>query len=207
MTDETMTVYVVDDDESIREALLNLLESEGLSARLFASTEAFLDDWSEEMAGCLVLDVRLPGASGVELQEKLIAAGIRIPIIFMTAHGDVPMVRKVMKAGAVEFLSKPFQREELLTAIQQAFNLEREIAGERAERRAIEERMATLSPREVEVLELVTEGMLNKQIAGALEISEITVKLHRRKVMEKMQANSLAELVKMTERIRKGPIR
>jgi FixJ family two-component response regulator len=207
MTNETMTVFVVDDDEAIREALLNLLESEGLCARVFPSTEAFLDEWSEEMTGCLVLDVRLPGASGVELQEKLIASGIRIPIIFMTAHGDVPMVRKVMKAGAVEFLSKPFQREELLSAIEQAFAREREIAAERTERRAIEERMATLSPREVEVLELVTEGMLNKQIAGALEISEITVKLHRRKVMEKMQANSLAELVKMTERIRKGPLR
>jgi len=207
MTDEPMTVFVVDDDEAIREALVNLLESEGLRARVFPSTEAFLEKWNEEMAGCLVLDVRLPGASGVELQEKLIASGIRIPIIFMTAHGDVPMVRKVMKAGAVEFLSKPFQREELLSAIHQAFVKEREIAAERAGRRAIEERLAMLSPREMEVLELVTEGMLNKQIAAALEISEITVKLHRRKVMEKMEANSLAELVKMTERIRKGPVR
>jgi len=207
MTNESMTVFVVDDDESIREALFNLLESEGLSARAFPTTEAFLNEWSEGMAGCLVLDVRLPGMSGVELQEKLIASGIRIPIIFMTAHGDVPMVRKVMKAGAVEFLSKPFQREELLSAIQQAFLKEREIAAERAERRSIEERMATLTPREIEVLEMVTEGMLNKQIAADLDLSEITVKLHRRRVMEKMQANSLAELVKMTERIRKGPLR
>jgi FixJ family two-component response regulator len=207
MSNEPMTVFVVDDDQAIREALANLLEAEGLPTRLFPSTEAFLREWNESMRGCLVLDVRLPGMSGVELQEKLLAAGIRIPIIFMTAHGDVPMVRKVMKAGAVEFLSKPFQREELLTAIQLAFAREREISSERSQRQAVEQRLATLSARELEVLEMVTEGMLNKQIAGALAISEITVKLHRRRVMEKMQASSLAELVKMTERIRKGPVR
>jgi FixJ family two-component response regulator len=202
MNTEPLTVFVIDDDESIRGALYNLLESEGLAARAFASSEAFLREWNEHMPGCLVLDVRLPGITGVELQEKLNEAGIQIPIIIMTAHADVPLVRKVMKAGAVEFLTKPFQREELLSAIELAFSREHAMLSERAERRTLEERLATLSPRELEVLRMVTEGLLNKQIAANLEISEITVKLHRRRVMEKMQAESLADLVRMSEKLR-----
>lgn len=200
--EEALTVFVVDDDESIREAISNLLETEGMVTRTYASTEAFLCECTQELTGCLVLDVRLPGIHGTALQEELIARQIRLPIIFMTAYADVPMVRKVMKAGAIEFLTKPFQREELLHAIRQAFAAERQSHQERQEQLQLQRRFATLSPRELEVLRLVTDGLLNKQIAAQLSISEITVKLHRRAVMEKMGAGSLAELVKMNEKIR-----
>ncbi len=152
-------------------------------------------------AACL-LDARLPGMSGVEFQEQMKAAGIEIPVIFMTAHGDVPMVRKVMKAGAVEFLTKPFQKEELLRAVEQAFALDRARRQEEAILNLIRARIDSLTEREREVMAMVTAGLLNKQIAGELKLSEITVKRHRRHVMEKMQAGSLAELVKMCERVK-----
>jgi FixJ family two-component response regulator len=192
----------VDDDESIREGLSNFLEAVGIESRCYSTAEGFSAHWSEAMAGCLLLDARLPGISGVEFQERLRKAGTKIPIIFMTAHGDVPMVRKVMKAGAVEFLTKPFQKEELLNAVEQAFTTDRIRRKEEAILESIRARIGSLTAREREVMAMVTAGLLNKQIAGELNLSEITVKLHRRQVMEKMRAGSLAELVKMCERVK-----
>ena len=196
------TVFIVDDDASIREGLGNLLESVGINAEHFESAEAFRQGWDRSRGGCLLLDARLPGMSGVEFQEELNASGDGIPVIFMTAHGDMPMVRKVLKAGAVEFLIKPFQKEELLQAVNHAFDFDRERRAEEALQDSIKARIILLSEREREVLAMVTAGMLNKQIAAELNLSEVTVKLHRRHVMEKMQAESLAELVKMCERIK-----
>jgi FixJ family two-component response regulator len=196
------TVFVVDDDEAICEGLCNLFESVGLKAERFGSAEEFIAQWQPDTPGCLMLDARLPGMTGVEFQERLIHSDIRIPIIFMTAHGDVPMVRKVMKAGAVEFLTKPFQKEEMLAAIRQAFEIDSTRRNEQHELNIIQSRLAALTPRELEVMGFVTAGALNKQIAATLNLSEIMVKLHRRHVFEKMQAKSLADLVKMTEKIR-----
>jgi FixJ family two-component response regulator len=190
------TVYIVDDDASICEGLSNLLESVGIRAQCFGSAEEFRDNLKDVQSGCLLLDARLPGVSGVEFQEDLRRLGAQLPIIFMTAHGDVPMVRKVMKAGAIEFLTKPFQKEELLHAIEIAFAQDRERREGEAIVTAIKTRIASLTDREREVMSMVTAGMLNKQIA-----SEITVKIHRRRVMDGMQAGSLAELVKMCERV------
>jgi FixJ family two-component response regulator len=195
-------VFIIDDDESICEGLSNLLEAVGISAQAYPSAEEFHEQWHAGCAGCLLLDARLPGMSGVEFQELMQQSSIRLPIIFMTAHGDIPMVRKVMKAGAVEFLTKPFQQEELLQAVEHAFALDRTRRNEHDIVQSIRMRIESLSPREREVMGMVTAGMLNKQIAADLNLSEITVKLHRRHVMEKMQAGSLADLVKMDERIR-----
>ena len=200
--DAGQTVFIVDDDPAICESLCNLIESAGLVTRQFASAEEFLNASSPDLAGCLVLDVRLPGMSGMELQNHLIKSGLAIPIIIMTAHGDIPMVRNAMKAGAVEFLSKPFQDEELLSAIDHAFALNRSQRRARSVERSILERWRTLSERERQVLEMVTAGMLNKQIADQLNLSLITVKLYRRQVMEKMQAATFADLVKMWERMK-----
>jgi FixJ family two-component response regulator len=195
------TVFIVDDDAAICEGLSNLLESVGLDAVCFGSAEEFIAGWHDR-PGCLMLDARLPGITGVELQEQLRQSGIAIPIIFMTAHGDVQMVRKVMKAGAVEFLSKPFEKEEMLTAIRHAFEIDSTVRRERFELDAIQSRLDTLTPREHEVMHLVASGLLNKQVAGELNLSEISIKLHRRHVLEKMQAESLADLVRMLEKIR-----
>jgi FixJ family two-component response regulator len=178
------------------------VESAGLVSSQFASAEEFLEICSPELAGCLVLDMRLPAMSGMELQTKLNKSGIAIPIIIMTAHGDIPMVRNAMKAGAVEFLTKPFQDEELLTAIEQAFALDRSQRRAKLLERSIMVRWRTLSERERQVLEMATAGMLNKQIADRLNLSLITVKLYRRQVMEKMQAETFADLVKMWERMK-----
>jgi FixJ family two-component response regulator len=194
------TVFIVDDDASICEGLGNLLESVNLSAEHFPSAEDFLEHWNAKMAGCLVLDYRLPGMTGAELQAKMRESGIEIPIIFMTAHGDVPMVRKVMKAGAVEFLTKPFEIHELLNAIEHAFANDRNRRDEEEILQSIRARAQSLTPREREVMAFVTAGLLNKQIAGEMNLSEVTVKLHRKHVMEKMRAGSLAELVKLCER-------
>jgi FixJ family two-component response regulator len=202
LTAERQTVFIVDDDESILEGLSNLLEAVGINAKCYANAERFSSHWSDAMAGCLLLDARLPGMSGVEFQERMRKAGARIPIIFMTAHGDIPMVRKVMKAGAMEFLTKPFQKEELLHAVELAFASDRARRTEEAFLDSIRVRIRSLTLREREVMAMVTEGLLNKQIAGELNLSEITVKLHRRQVMEKMRAASLAELVKMCERVK-----
>lgn len=196
------TVFIVDDDASICESVSNLLEAVGIRAEYFPSAEAFREFWNPSSCGCLLLDARLPGVSGVGFQEELQTDGIGIPIIFMTAHGDVPMVRKVLKAGAIEFLVKPFQKEELLHAVEQAFVFDRRQRAEESKRAAILGRVNSLSDREREVMTMVTAGLLNKQIAGELNLSEVTVKLHRRHVMEKMEADSLAELVKMCERVK-----
>jgi FixJ family two-component response regulator len=201
---EIETVFIVEDDASIGEGLRNLLESVGINAEHYESAEAFRERWDCTRAGCLLLDARLPGMSGVDLQGELIASGIGTPVIFMTAHGDMPMVRKVLKAGAVEFLIKPFQKEELLQAVKHAFAFDRERRTEHAIQDSIQARVKSLSDREREVLSMVTAGLLNKQIAAQLNLSEVTVKLHRRHVMEKMKAESLADLVKMCERIRLG---
>jgi FixJ family two-component response regulator len=196
------TVFIVDDDVSICEGLTNLLEAMGIRSEAFDSAEAFRANWSETRPGCLLLDARLPGISGVDLLEQLKSSGARLPIIFMTAHGDVPMVRKVMKAGAIEFLTKPFQKKELLHAVQQAFDQDRARRDEEAIVSKIADRIDTLSDRERAVMAMVTAGLLNKQIASELNLSEITVKIHRRRVMDGMQAGSLAELVKLCERVR-----
>ena len=198
MTKET--VFIVDDDAAICEGLSNLLDSVGIAAEQYASAEAFWESWNDARAGCILLDARLPGASGVEFQEQLRKAGIGLPIIFMTAHGDVPMVRKVMKSGAIEFLTKPFQKQELLHAVEQAFEQDRVCRHEDSIVSAINTRISSLTDRERGVMAMVTAGLLNKQIAAELNLSEITVKIHRRRVMDGMQASSLAELVKMCER-------
>jgi FixJ family two-component response regulator len=195
------TVFVVDDDPSICEGLENLLDSVGIPTQAYGSAEAFKDRWNREEGGCLLLDARLPGISGIALQEKMRATGIDLPIIFMTAHGDIPMVRKVLKAGAVEFLTKPFQKEELLRAVKEAFALDRAKRQQDESLRSIRTRIDSLSPREREVMAKVTAGLLNKQIAAELNLSEIMVKTHRRHMMEKMQADSLAELVKLCEKV------
>jgi FixJ family two-component response regulator len=196
------TAFIVDDDESIREGLGNLLESVGINARSFSTAEGFSANWSDAMAGCLILDARLPGIGGVEFQDRLRKAGVKIPIIFMTAHGDIPMVRKVLKAGAIEFLTKPFQKEDLLNAVEQAFAADRARRKEDEIVESIRTRIGSLTAREHEVMAMVIAGLLNKQIAGELNLSEITVKLHRRQVMEKMRAGSLAELVRLCERVK-----
>jgi FixJ family two-component response regulator len=199
-------VFIVDDDLSICEAMTNLLSSEGIPAASFSSAEQFLDSWQPHLAGCLLLDVRLPGITGVEFQDKLSKAGIAIPIIFMTGHGDVPMVRRVMKAGAIEFLTKPFQREELLAAVQEAFLRDHDQRAYRGELLALSACYDRLSAREREIMELVVSGLLNKQIADRLGLSEIMVKIHRRSVMDKMEATSLADLVRSAQTLRAAGI-
>ena len=197
----TQTVFIVDDDAAICAGLCDLLESAALKTEHYSSAETFLESWDPSMPGCLVLDVRLPGMSGMELHSNLAESGASIPVIIMTAHGDMPMVRKALKTGAVEFLIKPFQDEELLQAVEQAF------ARDRAQRRAdslvnsIQARAETLTDREREVMRLVAAGMTNKEIAERLYLSVVTIKLYRGQLMRKMQAESLADLVKMSEKI------
>jgi FixJ family two-component response regulator len=194
------TVFVVDDDAAMREALSSLLRSIGWQVKTFATAAEFLAHSRPPTPACLVLDVRLPGLSGLDLQRTLSEVGVALPIIFMTGHGDVPMSVQAMKAGAVEFLSKPFREEDLLSAIR--VSLERDAVGqrERGELAGIRERIASLSHREREVMQLIVQGLLNKQVGAALDISEVTVKVHRRRVMNKMGAHSLPELVRMVEK-------
>lgn len=194
-------VYVVDDDESVRRALTLLIRSVGLRVETFPSAQAFLDYRLADRPTCLVLDVRMPGRSGLDLQAELQPARHDIPIVFLTGHGDVPMTVRAMKDGAVDFLQKPFHDEDLLNAIHGALDRSREARAERAARAAIQHRLDSLTPREREVLALVVTGILNKQIAGELGAAEKTIKVHRGRVMTKMQAKSVADLVRMTEMV------
>jgi RNA polymerase sigma factor (sigma-70 family) len=194
-------VLVIDDDPSVREAIAELLHAVGLTCQTFASAEEFLDADLPDVPSCLVLDVRLPGLSGLNLQQELSERNISIPVIFITGHGDIPMTVQAMKAGTVEFLTKPFRDQDLLDAIEQATQRDRIARSRRRELRVLEERFESLTPREREVMRLVVAGLLNKQIAVELDISEKTVNVHRGQVMHKMQADSLAELVRMAERL------
>lgn len=205
MTEPEPSVVIVDDDPDIRAALRSLLQSVGLQATAFASVPEFLKSVRPEAPTCLVLDVRLPGRSGLDLQRELSAAHIDLPIIFITAHGDVPMSVQAMKGGALEFLTKPIRDQDLLDAIQ--LGLERDRARREGERAlaALRERFETLTPREREVMTEVLKGRLNKQIAGDIGVSEVTVKFHRGQVMRKMKASSLLELARMAEKLKLTP--
>jgi FixJ family two-component response regulator len=198
-TEVVPVVCVVDDDASIREALDRLFRSIGLQSKTFGSATEFLQNKLPEAPSCLVLDVRLPGLSGLDFQTELAAAGIHIPIIFMTGHGDIPMSVKAMKAGAVEFLPKPFRDQDMLDAVQQALQHDRERRERDSGLAKLRTSFDALTPREQEVMGLVTAGLMNKQVAGKIGVSEITAKVHRGNIMRKMGAKSLAELVRMAD--------
>jgi RNA polymerase sigma factor (sigma-70 family) len=201
MTESAGVVFVVDDDSSMRESLHNLARSIGLRAQAFASAQEFLRCPRIDRPACLVLDVRMPGLSGLDLQKRMADAGTDIPIVFLTGHADIPMSVRAVKAGAVEFLTKPVREQDLLDAIQQALERDRAAAMKRAETNELRDRFDSLTPRERDVMRHVTAGLLNKQIAGELGMSETTVKIHRHHVMEKMKAASLAQLVRMADRL------
>lgn len=198
---QTPIVFVVDDDPSMREALSNLFRSVGMRVELFSSSAEFLARPPANADSCLVLDVRLPGVSGLDFQGQLAKAGNNIPIVFMTGHGDVPMSVRAMKAGALDFLIKPFRDQDMLDAVSQALERDRSRRAAEGQLARLKASYDTLTAREREVMALVTTGLMNKQVAGRLGVSEITVKIHRGHVMEKMGARSLAELVKMFQAI------
>jgi RNA polymerase sigma factor (sigma-70 family) len=194
---QDMTVFVVDDDQAMRGSLQWLIESVGMKVQTYESAQAFLDAYYPGRAGCLLLDVRMPGMSGLELQEYLVRREIRLPVIIITGHGDVSMAVKAMKAGAVDFIEKPFDDEELLNSIRNAVQHDEKRRALRARRADIAARMAELTPREHEVMAMVTDGKSNKEIATSLGVSAKTVEVHRARVMDKMRADSLAELVRL----------
>ncbi len=202
MSTVTPIVFIVDDDVSVRESLELLIQNEGWQAETFASAQEFLDHPRAPLPSCLILDVSLPGLNGLELQQRVASERTDMPIIFITGHGDIPMTVRAMKAGAIEFLTKPFSAEALLNAIRQALQRSRLALSHEAEIRELRNCYALLTPRERQVMALVVSGLLNKQIGGELGISEITVKAHRGQVMQKMKADSLASLVKMAAKLR-----
>ncbi len=201
MTAADAVVFVIDDDAGTRASLKNLLRSVGLRVEAFGSAQEFLRNKRPDVPSCLVLDVRLPGLSGLDLQKRMAEVAMEIPIVFITGHGDIPMTVQAMKAGAVEFLTKPFRDQDLLDAIQQALERDRNAREQRAEIDALRSRYRLLTRREQEVMALVVTGLLNKQIAGELGTSEASVKVHRQHVMAKMQAGSLAALVRMADKV------
>jgi FixJ family two-component response regulator len=200
MTDTEPVVFIIDDDPSVRPSLERLMKSVGLAAESFASAREFLQRGHREETGCLVLDVRMPEISGLDLQEQLAKAGIFLPIIFISGHGTVPMSVRAMKAGAVDFLLKPVADQDLLDSVQRAIDQSRRGRAERDEMKKIQERVHTLTPREHEVFTLVVSGFMNKQIAERLKTSEKTIKVHRASIMVKMDARTLADLVRMAEK-------
>ena len=206
MTDDRPTiVHIVDDSPSVRDSLESLLRSVGQAAITYHSPRAFLEAERPDLPGCIVLDVRLPEQNGLDLQQTLVNAGVRLPVIFITGYGDIPMSVAAMKAGAIDFLTKPFRDQDLLDAIHRAIRLDLEQRAGDGRLREFRERYATLTPREREVMAMVTEGLANKQVAQALDLKEITVKVHRAQVMRKLEAKSLPELVRMADLLRADP--
>ncbi|PYX57315.1 MAG: DNA-binding response regulator [Acidobacteria bacterium] len=201
MGEPASIVFVVDDDPSVRRAIKRLVESVGLHVELFGSATEFINSSRPDVASCLVLDIRLPGISGLDFQRELVQAKNEIPMIFITAHGDIPMTVRAMKAGAVEFLTKPFRDQDLLDAIQLGLERDRVRRQRQAETAMLRERLESLTPREREILPLVVSGLLNKQVGAEIGATEATVKVHRSQLMRKMGASSLADLVRMSEKM------
>ncbi len=202
MSDTSPIVFVVDDDDAVRDSLMDLVDSVGLNARAFASAKEFLDDFDASIPGCLVLDIRMPGMSGLDLQDRLVELGSKLPIVFITGHGDIPMAVRAVQRGAIDFIQKPFRDQELLDKVNQALKISSQKLKVHEAQQEIEERIAALTGRERQVMEMIVSGKANKVIALDLGLSQRTVELHRARVMEKMSARSLADLVRMVTRAR-----